>query len=464
MTPPPVADSLTKYGSSFQTKIVTCLLTKSDFITTVYDLLQPEQLDTESKQWLTREIKSYFYEYKVLPTLDSLKVKINEITNEILKQSIIDELREVMKHIEAKDLDFIQNETLQFCKNQALKGAIVQSVDLLQQGRYDDIKRIIDNAMRAGTRRDVGLNYVKELDSILDDVSRDCTSTGGSAVDELTDGGLAAGELGIVVAPSGIGKSWVLQALGANALRAGKNVVHYTLELNQAYVGLRYAAIFSGIETSQIAPNRDKVKKMITDQCKGELLIKYYPSKSASVQTIYTHLKTIELLGHSPDLILVDYADLLTDTSGTGELRHQLGNIYEELRGLSGEFGIPLWTASQSNRSSLEEQVIGAEKIAESYNKVMTADFVMSLSRKIEDKVANTGRVHIIKNRFGPDGLTFPTTMNCAIGQIDVYDSGTMNGQTVQKQMNNGNEYVRKLLKKRYDEFETTPPTPTQKD
>ena len=113
MTPPPVADSLTKYGSSFQTKIVTCLLTKSDFITTVYDLLQPEQLDTESKQWLTREIKSYFYEYKVLPTLDSLKVKINEITNEILKQSIIDELREVMKHIEAKDLDFIQNETLQ---------------------------------------------------------------------------------------------------------------------------------------------------------------------------------------------------------------------------------------------------------------------------------------------------------------------------------------------------------------
>ena len=79
MTQPPVADSLAKYGSSFQTKIVTCLLTKSDFITTVYDLLQPEQLDTESKQLLTREIKSYFYEYKVLPTLDSLKVKINKL-------------------------------------------------------------------------------------------------------------------------------------------------------------------------------------------------------------------------------------------------------------------------------------------------------------------------------------------------------------------------------------------------
>ena len=454
---PPVSDSLTKYGSSFQTKIVTSLLVKEDFIATIYDLIQPEQLDTESKQWLVREIKAYFYEYKVLPTLDSLKVKINELTNEILKQSIVDELREVMKYVEATDLDFIQNETIQFCKNQALKSAIVQSVDLLQRGEYDNIKRIIDNAMRAGTRRDIGLEYVKDFDSILDQVARDTVGTGFMAVDEITDGGLGGGELGIVVAPSGIGKSWVLQAMGANALRAGKNVVHYTLELNQAYVGLRYGAIFSGVETSQIPEKRVKVKKMIEDQVKGELLIKYYPSKSASVQTIYTHLKTIELLGHSPDLVLVDYADLLSDTSGIGELRHQLGNIYEELRGMSGEFGIPVWTASQSNRSSLEEQVIGAEKIAESYNKVMTADFVMSLSRKIEDKVANTGRIHIIKNRFGPDGLTFPTTMNTATGQIEVYESGTSNGQSVQNKMNNGNEYVRKLLKKRYDEFESTP-------
>ena len=452
---PPTHEPLTKYGSSFQTKVVTNLLSDSAFIQTIYDLIQPEQFDTESKQWLVREIKAYFYEYKVQPTLDALKIKINSIKSDILKTSIIDELREVMKYVEAPDLPFIKDQCLEFCKNQELKSAIMKSVDMLQTQRYEEIKRLIDNAMRAGTRRDVGLNYVKEFDSILEQVSRDTVNMGWTPVDEITDGGLAGGELGIVVAPSGVGKSWVLQALGANALRAGKNVIHYTLELNQAYVGLRYGAIFSGIEASQIPENAQKVKKMVTDQCKGELLIKYYPSRSATVQTIYTHLKTIELLGHSPDLVLVDYADLLSDTSGTGEIRHQLGNIYEELRGLSGEFQIPVWTASQSNRSSLEEQVIGAEKISESYSKIMTADFVMSLSRKIEDKVANTGRIHIIKNRFGPDGLTFPTTMNTATGQIDIYDSGSQGGQTVQNKMNNGSEYVRKLLKKRYDEFET---------
>ncbi len=451
---PPVADSLQKFGTSFQTKVITCLLVDDEFIQTIYDMIQPEQLDTEAKQWIVKEIKSYFYEYKSVPTLDSLKVRMNSVKSDILKDAIVDELRQVMKYIKATDLQFVKDETLEFCKNQELKQAIMKSVDLLQQQRYDEIKRVVDNALRAGTRRDIGLNYVEEFDSILEDVSRSTVSTGFDAVDGITDGGLAGGELGIVVAPSGIGKSWLLQAIGANALRAGKNVMHYTLELNQAYVGLRYAAIFSRLETSQIKEQKDKVKQMIKNQVKGELLIKYWPSKSATVQTMFTHLKTAELLGHHPDVILVDYADLLTDSSGHGEVRHQLGTIYEDLRGLSGEFDVPVWTASQSNRSSIDAETIGAEKIAESYNKIMTADFVMSLSRKIEDKVANTGRVHIIKNRFGPDGLTFPTTMNTSNGQIDVYEAGSGNGVQVQNKMKNGNEYVRKLLKKRYDDFE----------
>ena len=191
----PISESLTKFGNTFQTKVITCLLVDNEFIQTIYDLLQAEQLDTESKQWLVREIKSYFYEYKSIPTLDTIKVKISTISSDILKQSVIDELREIMKYIEATDLDFVKDQTLEFCKNQELKSAIVKSVDMLQAGRYDEIKRLIDNAMRAGTRRDIGLNYVKDFDSIMDQVSRETVSTGWEAVDNITDGGLAGGEL-----------------------------------------------------------------------------------------------------------------------------------------------------------------------------------------------------------------------------------------------------------------------------
>ena len=133
---PPVADSLQKFGTSFQTKVITCLLVDDEFIQTIYDMIQPEQLDTEAKQWIVKEIKSYFYEYKSVPTLDSLKVRMNSVKSDILKDAIVDELRQVMKYIKATDLQFVKDETLEFCKNQELKQAIMKSVDLLQQQRY----------------------------------------------------------------------------------------------------------------------------------------------------------------------------------------------------------------------------------------------------------------------------------------------------------------------------------------
>ena len=462
---PPISDALTKYGSVFQTKIITALLADYKFAVTIYDMLRPELLDTEAKQWIVKNIKEYYYEYKVMPSLPILKIKLGDVSTDLLRDAVIDELREVTKHLESPDLEFVKNETTTFCKNQVLKEAIVKSVDLLQIGQYDEIKRVIDNAMRAGTHRDIGLNYLKDFDSILDDIARETVKSGWDPIDHIMDGGLSGGELGVVVAPSGIGKSWFLQALGVNALKAGKNVVHYTLELNQAYVGMRYATIFSEVPVANIKENKAHVKEIITKQCKGELLIKYFPTRAASVQTLHTHLKTIELMGHSPDLVLVDYADLLSGTSSQKDaaVRHVLGDIYEDLRGLSGEFQIPVWTASQSNRSSLEDEIIGAEKIAESYAKIMTADFVMSLSRKIADKIANTGRVHVIKNRFGPDGMTYPTTMNTSIGKIDIYDSSSVTGQSEQKKQDNGSEYTRKLLAKKYEDYKPTNKVDDQK-
>jgi len=159
-------------------------------------------------------------------------------------------------------------------------------------------------------------------------------------------------------------------------------------------------------------------------------------------------------LGMEVDMVIVDYADIMSDTTKhVREVRHQLGNIYEDLRGLAGQLQVPIWTASQANRSSLEEDIIEAQKVAESYQKVMTADFVFSMSRKVEDKIANTGRIHIIKNRFGPDGLTFPASVNTNNGKIMVYETGTLGGKEVQGKMNKKNEFVRKMLKNKYDDI-----------
>jgi hypothetical protein len=152
-------------------------------------------------------------------------------------------------------------------------------------------------------------------------------------------------------------------------------------------------------------------------------------------------------------MILVDYADIMRDVGKSTEMRHQLGNIYEDLRGLAGEMQIPIWTASQANRSALDEDVIDASKVAESYAKVMTADFVISVSRKIEDKIANTGRFHVIKNRFGPDGLTYPAKINTNIGKIELFESTSTQGKDVQNKIRNRDNQTKQMLSARYDDL-----------
>ena len=448
-----MSDTLTQFGTSFQSKIIASLMSDIKFLQTISDILQPSMFDSDSNSWLIKSIRDYYYEYKKQPTLEVIKFKVDEIDNDVLQAGVVEKLRDVWKHIEATDLEFVQSETLEFCKNQTLKKAILDSVDMLENRNYDGIKSVIDEAMKAGTTRDLGHDYIPSLDARLEESARVTVKTPWDVINDITDGGLGAGELGVVVAPAGIGKSWTLQALGASVIREKKTVVHYTLELNETYVGLRYDSIFSGITTSNIKYYKDEVSKKLFD-LNGKLLIKYFPTKAASVQTLGAHLKQIELSGTKVDMVIVDYADILMPTGNFKEKRHAIGNIYEDLRGLAGELELPIWTASQANRSALEEDVIGADKVAEDYSKVMTADFVMSMSRKVEDKIANTGRFHVIKNRFGIDGVTYPSTINTNIGVVKIHEGTSQFGKDVQSKMDNSQEFLRKELANKYNDME----------
>ena len=448
-----MSETLTQFGTSFQSKIVASLMSDIKFIQTISDILEPDMFDSDSNKWLVKAIRDYFYEYKKQPTLEVVKYKIDEIDNDVLKSGVVDKLRDVWKNIEATDLEFVQSETLDFCKNQTLKTAILESVDMLENKNYDGIKSLIDNAMKAGSERDLGHDYIPSLEMRLEESARITVKTPWDVINDITDGGLGAGELGVVVAPAGIGKSWTLQALGSEVVRQGKTVVHYTLELNENYVGLRYDSIFSGVTTGNIKYHKEDVEKKL-QSLPGKLLIKYFPTKAASVNTIGAHLKQIELSGVKVDMVIVDYADILMPTGNFKEKRHAIGTIYEDLRGLAGELEIPIWTASQANRSALEEDVIGADKVSEDYSKVMTADFVISMSRKVEDKIANTGRFHVIKNRFGIDGVTYPSTINTNIGVVKIHEGSSQFGKETQGKMNNSEEFLRKELANKYNDME----------
>ena len=164
-------------------------------------------------------------------------------------------------------------------------------------------------------------------------------------------------------------------------------------------------------------------KEEVYDEIKdidGSLIIKEYPTKSASTNTIKAHLSKLVKRGVKPGMVIVDYGDLLKPVVIRKEKRNELESIYEELRAISAEFECPVWTASQTNRSGLSAEVITMEQISEAFNKCFVADFIFSVSRTIEDKQNNKGKIFIAKNRNGPDGMVYNIFMDTSNVNIKI--------------------------------------------
>jgi replicative DNA helicase len=446
-----LTDRLSQYGWGFQVKVVAAMFTDRVFLQQIADIIRPDYFESEANIWLLEVIIEHFREYKTPPTKDVFKVKITEIDNDILKAAVLEQLKDVFRFMEADDLSFVKNEILKFCKNQEMKRAIMDSVALLQQGNYDEIKSKMDAAMKAGADVNIGHEYKADVIMRYNEAARHTITTGWDVVDDLMDGGLAAGELGVVMAAAGIGKSWLLINIAAHAVKAGKTVIHYTLELNENYVGQRYDSVIMGINAQSLKNYQDDIVTKMAS-LPGELIIKYYPTKSVGIMGLKAHVEKTIMQGKNPDLIIVDYADLLK--VNTKKDKHEaLEELYEELRGMAGEYNIPIWTASQAGRSALEDDIIEADKIASSYGKVMVADFLMSLSRKVEDKMSGTGRGHVIKNRFGPDGITLPSKINTNNGQFQFFEPQTAQGKDTTKTMKTGENIMKKNLAQRFKDM-----------
>lgn len=426
--------TLGDFGHTFQTKVLSALFRDKEFAARLYDSYEPNFFESESVRWLVKHYFSYFIEYKEIPTLDYFKAEMIKVTDDTFKSELVSNLRVAWNNLNSTDLDYVKKSTTEFCQNQAIKEAIIKSVDLLKAGKIDEIKVLIDIAMRKGRVTDTGLNYKVEVDRRYLETTRNTIGTGWPVIDDLFQGGLASGNLGVVVAPAGIGKTWVLAHLGGAAISAGKTVFHYTLELDDDYVGRRYDAILTGIGMNSLEHHVDLIKAKM-GKIEGELHIFRYPPRKLSVVGLNAHIQTMTLMGIKPDMIIIDYADLMKVDSIYSRDDLALKALYEDLRALSYEVDAGIWTASQTNREGSKESVVEADSISDSYGKVMTADFVLSVSRKINDKANNTARINIIKNRYGIDGLVFPCTFNTLNGLIQVHDERTHAGQEARKDM-----------------------------
>lgn len=413
--------SFSKYGKDFQERLCMVILDDRHFADQIEEVLDVNFLELNYLKLFLNKVFSYRKKYGVHPTRSIIQTILRsdlDGENELTAKQVRDYYAR-NQATDLRDVDYIKDTALDFCKKQNLKSAMVKSIGLLQSSSYDEISQVINDSLKLGLDNDEGYDYKKDFEERFKPRFRHPVTTGWPLIDGITRGGIGKKELAIVVAPTGVGKTHILVHMGTQALKEGKTVVHYTLELQDTVVASRYDACLTGISLDDLLTFKEQVFEEVQD-IEGKLIIKEYPTKSATTQTIRNHLDKLKMHGTVPDMVIVDYGDLLRPIRISQAKYEDLGTIYEELRGIASEYEVALVSASQTNRAGINAEVITMESISDSFSKCFIADFIVSVSRTAEDKNANGGRMFIAKNRNGPDGLIFPLMMDTSTVKIKV--------------------------------------------
>jgi len=426
-----------QYGKQFQEKIFQAFITDTNWAAQMLEVMTPSYFEKKYLTYLTEKYFAYHQKYKSFPTLPLLITIIRDDLREgndiILRDQIVEFLHRVKVNPDIGDLEYVKEKSLDFCKKQALRQALEDAVELIATDKYESVVSVMKDAISKGMPMTLGHNFFEDYESRFSKINRVTCPTGMPEIDkkDILNGGLAKGEIGCLIGATGTGKSHFMVHVGAEALRVGKNVIHYTFELSERNVGLRYDSNLCDIPSNEVIDRKDEVLEMYENADLGRLIIKEYPTGSATVMTLRNHIEKLLLKSFVPSLIIIDYADIMRSSRKFDSLRHELKLIYEELRNMAMDMNLPIWTASQSNRDGANATVVGLENMSEAYGKAMVADVILSLSRKPMEKSTGAGRLFVAKNRAGRDGMLFPLFLDTAKSKFKILDDAEMSLEDV---------------------------------
>ena len=412
--------SLDGYGVSFQRHLISSLMTDKPFLKGVYDVLSSEYFSHNAHKWLIDKLLEHYNKYDTCIPVQAIIVA--------LKDGHLDEeadfAAEVKQICQLKEVDveYYKDVLVNFLKVKKGKQTIMDHANKLNNG--EDVEALIEEleiVKKIGGDRNVGHEYDKDIEARFVEDIRHEIPTPWSKINEHIQGGLGKGDFGLIFGNPGGGKSWSLVALGGHAVQMGYNVVHYTLELDEHYVGRRYDAFFTKIPVQDVLKHKETVIDTVS-KLKGKLIIKDFAMGKATLNTVKSHLQKIEDVEFKPDLVIIDYVDLLKSGRSSTDRKQEIDDIYTSTKGLARELEIPIWSVSQVNRAGAQDKIIEGDKAAGSYDKIMITDMCLSLSRTKEDKVNGTGRFHFMKNRYGMDGMTFSVEADTSTGRFIVSD------------------------------------------
>ncbi|AYP68612.1 replicative DNA helicase [Exiguobacterium phage vB_EalM-132] len=437
-----------EYSEGFQFKILALMARDRGFYVVYKDIIKPKYFKSAVHMDMVRIVHEHYD--REMERAKQKGTEVNPPTTEVLWE----EVRKLTKHNARKkelkdiytdtvldiyeqdlsDAEYIKDSVVEFGKTRAIEEAILSSMQELEKENtdYEIIEDSIRTAVKVGEDiSDLGIDYFENAEERMQTYSEGIDGveripTGLSGIDRVTGGGLGRGELGVVIAPPNRGKSFALTNIGAGGVSRGYNVFHYTLEMPEKQVARRYDNKLLLKDFNYLKEFSEKALvalKNLQSLIKGQLIIKKYRTNECSVDTLRSHITQVYMQkGIKPDVIIVDYADLLKPRRNYGDKRFELESIYLDLRDLGDEFDCPVWTASQANRGALDKKVITIADLAEAFNKANIADFMVALCQTIEEKDDDIMRWHVAKQRQGQANMTLEGDIDYLTANMTVLD------------------------------------------
>ena len=424
-------------GYKFQTELINQILHPANkkFADRIIDIVHTKYFDNEYFRLIIATIKDYYEQFEKIPAWDTLETILKVEIKEKITQEYVFEITKEIRDLDVEDWEYVQRESLNFCRQQELKKAndkISKIIDQGQFGRYEECAEIMKEALAVGSEKDDGTSITEGWDAVLEEDFRHPVPTGISGIDNLTDGGLSRGELGVVLAPYGVGKTTILTKIANTAYNVGVNVLQIVFEDKEDVIKRKHAACWSGIELNQLSEDKETILKVIKDRTQGkenDLIIRKFPSEGITVNHIKSYIRHLISIGFKPDLVVLDYIDCLESTRKYNDEWSGEGNVMRGFESMLAEYNIVGWTAVQGNRSSVSAEVVTGDQMGGSIKKAQIGHFIMSVARTLPQKESNRATIAVLKSRFGKDGVIFEDcTFDNGRVYIDTESSDTFLG------------------------------------
>jgi len=447
-------------GYNFQVSLINQILHPANkkFADRIMDIIHSKYFDNEYFRLIISTLKDYNEKFEKVPTWDTLETVLRlEIKDKVTSDYIFSLLKEI-KELNVEDWEFIQEKALNFCRQQELKKANEKITKIIQDGDFDSYEQcseILKDALSVGADKDDGTSITDDIEGVLEKNFRDPIPTGIKGIDDITSGGLARGELGCVIAPLGVGKSSMLTKIANTAYNTGHNVLQIVFEDLEPVIKRKHFACWSGIDLSELDSDENKefvigkVKEM-THGKTNDLVIRKFPSEGTTINHIKTYVRHLISTGFKPDVIILDYIDVLESTKSNESGWEGEGSITRGFENLVYENQMVGWFATQGNRFSISSELVTGDQMGGSIKKAQIAHFIVSVAKTLPQKEARRANIAILKSRFGKDGIVYE---NCVFDNgkiiIDTETSDTFLGYETQKEEEKEQKAIERIKKAR---------------